>query len=278
MSIGSRLIGIDRRYVFLVLALVTVVPLISPLGLPIPISDASRDFYEGLDAIPDGSVVVMDWELRFGRPVWATLLTDVFKHLLSKDVFIIHVSFDRSLEGGEQCEMSITRVNPEKNFGKQYGVDYVNLGAVAGQIAALQGFVRDSWTQYPTDNRGTLVQNIPIMDKMRSGADIDYVVSIGSGTPEWWIGQLQVEYGTPIYALADAGEATAITPFVESGQIAALLTDMRGAAEYELLIGMPGEAIKSMDPINTIHITEAALLVVTNVIFFMQKGKEEGGS
>lgn len=276
MSLGEKIIRIDRRYVFLVLAIVTIWPLISPMGLPIPISDDTRAFYEGLEAIPDGSVVVMDWELRFGRPVWATLLTDVFKHLLTKDVYIVHVSFDRSLEGGEQCEMSITRVDPEKNFGKEYGVDYVNLGAVAGQIAALQGFVRDPWTQYPTDNRGTLVQNLPIMERLKSGADIDYVIHIGSGVPEWWIGQLQQEYGTPLYALADAGEATAITPFVESGQIEALLTDMRGAAEYELLTGMPSEGIKSMDPINTIHITEALLLVATNVIFFVSGGRKEG--
>jgi hypothetical protein len=218
----------------------------------------------------------MDWELRFGRPVWATLLNDVFRHLLTMDVYVIHVSFDRSLEGGEQCEMVITRVDPENNYGKVYGEDYVNLGAVAGQIASLQGFLRDSWAQYPTDNRGTLVQNIPIMDKMRSGADIDYVVSIGSQTPAWWIGQQKVIYGTPIYALADAGEATAILPFIDSGDIDGLLTDLQGAAEYELLTGQADQGLMSMDPINTIHITEALLLVVTNVIFFMSKGKEEG--
>ena len=107
------------------------------------------------------------------------------------------------------------------------------------------------------------------MQRLKSGEDIDYVVHIGSGTPEWWIGQLQTKYGTPQFALADAGEATAIRPFLESGQVEALLTDLRGAAEYELLIGMPGSGMKAMDPVNTIHITQAILLIATNVIFFI---------
>ena len=271
MSLWQRLVQIDRRIIYIILVIVTVVPMIRPLGLPIPISKDTRQFYDGMKAAPDGSVVVIDWEVRFGRPTWNMLLEDVFKHLLTKNVKIINVSFDRSLEGGEVNEIVTRKIDPEKSFGKKYGIDYVNLGAVPGEIASLAGFVKDAWSVYPTDNRGTPVAQLPIMQYMKTGADIDYVVCIGSGVQIWWIGQLQQTYGTPIYSLADAGEATAIRPFLQSGQVKALLVDLQGAAEYEVLTGMPGEGLKGMDPMNTIHLTQAALLVFANIVFLMSR-------
>jgi hypothetical protein len=236
----------------------------------------TQQFYDGMDAIPDGSIVVVSWQTRFGRPTKMIGLEDVTKHLMKKDVKIFHVSFDKSMEGGEVCERILRKLDPEKNYGKVYGVDYINFGGVAGGEASLAGFLDDAHGTFPRDQRGTPIDQYPISDLLKTGEDIDYVYC--SGTEHYaWVGQAQPRYGTVIFAGSDAGEVTEIMPYVESGQVSGALNDMMGAAEYERLIKQPGEALKSTDPLNTIQFYQAALLIVTNVIFlFSRLGSKEG--
>jgi hypothetical protein len=271
----SALTNIDKRYVYIVIIVITLYPLIYPMGLPIPINDDTRAFYEGVEAIPDDALVIMDWNTRFGRPTRMILMEDAFRHLMRKGNKIIHVSFDKALEGGEIAEMVIKKVDPEGNYGYEYGVDYVNLGSVGGSQAALAGFVSDPWGIYPTDQRGTPVDDMPIMQLLTTGTDIDAIVFAGT-SHAMWIGQLTQQHPIPLMGCVDAGEATEVIPYVQSGQVVGLLNDMRGGAEYEVLTGVPGEAIKTTDPLSTIQLGQAALLVVTNILYFMSKGKEEG--
>ena len=191
---------IDNRYVYILIIVITVWPQVSPLGLPIIINDDTQQFFDGVEAIPEDSLVVMDWNTRFGRPTRMILMEDAFKHLMSKGVRIVHVSFDKQLEGGEVCEMVIRKVDPEQTFGYVYGTDYVNLGSVGGTEAALAGFVSDAWKIFPVDQRGGAIEDMPLMQEMRSGEDIDAVIFAGTGHT-MWVGQLTQEYDVPIYAM-----------------------------------------------------------------------------
>ena len=274
----SALTKIDNRYVYIVMILITLYPLIYPMGLPIPINDDTRAVYEGIEAIQPGDLVIMDWNTRFGRPTRMILMEDLFKHLMERGAIIVHVSFDKALEGGEVAQRIIGQLDPDANYGYEYGVDYVNLGSVGGSLAALQGFVADPWAIFPVDQRGRPVEDMPIMQLLKSGDDIDAVVFCGT-SHLGWISFLAQEHPVPIIGACDAGEATEVIPYVQSGQLVGILNDMRGGAEYEVLIGIPGSAIKTTDPLNTIQLTQAALLVVTNIIYFATKGKKtEGGA
>jgi hypothetical protein len=271
----SSLKNIDKRYVYLVIIAITLYPLIYPMGLPIPINDDTRAFYEGIEAIPVDAVVIMDWNTRFGRPTRMILMEDVFRRLMVRGIKVIHVSFDKALEGGEVCNLVINKVDPEANYGYEYGVDYVNLGSVGGSVSAMAGFVADVWGIFPVDQRGTPVDDMPIMQSLKVGTDIDAIVFAGT-SHMGWIGQLTQTHPVPLLGCVDAGEATEVIPYVQSGQIVGILNDMRGGAEYEVLTGVPGEAIKTTDPLSTIQLGQAALLIVTNIIYFMSKGKEGG--
>ena len=272
----SVLTKIDNRYVYVVMIIITLYPLIYPMGLPIPINDDVRAVYDGIEAIPEGSLVIMDWNTRFGRPTRMILMEDLFRHLMTRNMKIVHVSFDKALEGGEVAQRIIQQVDPEANYGYEYGVDYVNLGSVGGSTSALQGFVADAWSIFPVDQRNRPIDDMPIMQLLKTGTDIDAIVFAGT-SHLMWIGQLTQQHPIPLFGACDAGEATEVIPYVESGQIVGILNDMRGGAEYEVLTGVPGDAIKTTDPLNTIQLTQAALLVITNIIYFASKGKDKEG-
>ncbi len=55
LKIGS----IDRRWIFIIIALVVVIPLLVPIGLPIRATDTSKSVYDALEALPKGSKVLL---------------------------------------------------------------------------------------------------------------------------------------------------------------------------------------------------------------------------
>ena len=53
---ARRMIGIDRRIIFLLIAGAVLLPLLRPFGLPIKISPEVRAVYEYIEALPERSV------------------------------------------------------------------------------------------------------------------------------------------------------------------------------------------------------------------------------
>ena len=53
---------IDRRWIFIIIAVVVVIPLIVPIGLPIRATDTSKSVYDALEKLPKGSNVLLSVE------------------------------------------------------------------------------------------------------------------------------------------------------------------------------------------------------------------------
>ena len=50
---------LDRRWLFLVMGLLVLIPLLFPLALPLRVSPRVQGFVEGIERVPDGSTVLM---------------------------------------------------------------------------------------------------------------------------------------------------------------------------------------------------------------------------
>ena len=59
MTFAERMLRIDRRIIFLVIGLCTLMPLLFPVGLPIKISSEVRGVYDYLESLPEGSVFLL---------------------------------------------------------------------------------------------------------------------------------------------------------------------------------------------------------------------------
>jgi hypothetical protein len=64
-------------------------------------------------------------------------------------------------------------------------------------------------------------------------------------------------------------------PYVDSGQVAAILGGLRGAAEYEVISGLPGPSVAKMDAQSLGHVLVIGFIVVGNIAFFLDKKKED---
>ena len=53
---------IDRRWIFIIIAVVVVIPLIVPIGLPIRATDTSKSVYDALENLPKGSNILLSVE------------------------------------------------------------------------------------------------------------------------------------------------------------------------------------------------------------------------
>ena len=59
----EKLGNIDRRIIFIVMALAVIIPLAVRLTLPIPIDEGpSKNMYDAVDALPPGSTVLLSFD------------------------------------------------------------------------------------------------------------------------------------------------------------------------------------------------------------------------
>ena len=59
MTFAERMLQIDRRIIFMVIGVCTLLPLLFPVGLPIKISQEVRGVYDYIEGLPEGSVFLL---------------------------------------------------------------------------------------------------------------------------------------------------------------------------------------------------------------------------
>ena len=118
--------------------------------------------------------------------------------------------------------------------------------------------------------RFTVSLALPVLAGVRNLRDVDYAVSLGAGNPgvgEWYV------FGKDKYKFELGGGSTGVIapglyPLLRSGQINGLIGGLRGAAEYESLIGQKGRAVAGMDAQSATHLAIIVLVVICNLFYF----------
>ncbi len=260
--------NIDRRIIFTLIFVAVVWPLLQPMRLPIDVSPPVQTLYDAIDAIPPGSIVMLG----------ADYSPDTMPELQPMvDTFIRH-AFERDLRIVVACLWPASPPLVERamgplaeEYGKEYGVDYVNLGYMAGGIVTLLGMGASIPNTYPSDYGGTPVGEIPLMQEVENFDDIAFVMEVSAGTPgtREWVQQVQGRYRVALGAGTTAVGAPNFYPYLQSGQLTGLLGGLKGAAEYETLIGHPGDATKGMDAQSVVHALVVAFILLGNVVYLL---------
>jgi len=273
VSLLDKLTNLDRRWIYLLAWIVVLFPLLNPLGLPIPISNDARAWYNYVEnEIHDGGVVLFTPMYGVsGMPELFPMTVATMKHLLSKDVKIIVVSF--WTEGPLVFNLLLRQVDPA-DYGYVYGEDWIRLGYIPGGETAMGSFAADIHNTVTTDyvERKPLSE-FPIMENVRTGADIDVIVSIETGTPGTpeWMRQFNAPFGTPQITGCIGVSVSGMIPYLQSGQLKALMPGLTVSAEYELLLEKPGLAVAGVDAVSTSHIYVALLVTIGNIMYFMTR-------
>jgi hypothetical protein len=62
LNFWDKLGALDRRWIYLLMALSVIFPLIVPMSFKISITPEARQLFEAVDALPDSSVVMLTFD------------------------------------------------------------------------------------------------------------------------------------------------------------------------------------------------------------------------
>ncbi|MFC1849914.1 hypothetical protein ACFL27_06865 [candidate division CSSED10-310 bacterium] len=276
MTLVQRLQHFDRRIIFIFVALGTMIPIIWPFGFSISVTDPVRQVFQRVDKMTPGSVLLLSFDFDpAAAPELAPMAKAVMRHCAAKDIKIVGLSY--LLTGGaEMAESIMSELGRELNL--VYGVDYVNLGFKSGAPAPMILLANDLHGVFPLDNRGTNLKDLPLMQKIHSYDDIDFIVELASTIlGDYWINVVNARFGEEMAIGTTAVSAPKYYAFLDSGQLIGLMGGLKGAAEYEQLINYPGTASRGMDAQRIVHLMIIVFVIMGNIIYFIEKKQKRMG-
>ena len=286
-SFYERIRDIDRRIIFLAIALAVVLPLLFNITFPEHPTPMVKGVYEAIDDLPSGSRVLMAFDYD---PASAPELQPMATAWVRQCALKGHKMYFLALWplGQQMAVNTIDEVldTELRDLGYEEGIDYVNLGFKSGGQGVINVILTDFAKLYSTDVRGINVRDIPAMDGVRSLRSMDMIVNVSAGFPglkEW------VQFGSdpariPIVGGSTAVQAPLLYPYYPN-QLIGLLGGLRGAAEYETLLSdqyaqFSDTALNKgqvrMGAQAFAHLVIMAFIVIGNVTFFLDRRRSRG--
>jgi len=278
MTLAERMLRIDRRIIFLVIGLCTLVPLLFPVGLPIKISAEVRGVYDYIEALPERSVFLLSLDFDpASKPELYPQAVAILRHAFKKNLRVVAMTL--WVSGTGLADQILTQAAMEA--GKENGKDYVFLGWSPGGSAVILNMGQDLYNAFPADYGGKPTKGLPVLSGVQNLRDVTYAVSLGAGNPgveAWYV------FGKDKYKFELGGGCTGVIapglyPLLRSGQINGLIGGLRGAAEYETLIGQKGKAVAGMDAQSATHLAIIVLVATCNIFYFSlrrQQRRQDG--
>ena len=265
----------DRRWIYLMVALAVLFPFIVPMRFPVSVTPEVETFYNYVDNLPDSSTVMLVFDYYPSTMAECEPMTiAAAHHLFQKHCKIITLS--NIPYGGPSMAEAVTRMVAEEH-NKVYGIDFVNLGYKYGYVSVLKGMGVSIESIFPTDNRGTPLAELPMMDSIHNYEQVDFIFEVAdNATADYWISIVNAGYGVPMGVGCTAVMAPKFYAFVGANQIVGLLGGMKGAAEYEILLKRPAAAFRGMDVQSLVHFLIIGLVIIGNIGYFVnRKGRRK---
>lgn len=274
MKLIERLEKVDRRIIFLLIFLAVILPLLFPIGFKIEVSSPVRSLHETIEALPVGSRVLMSFDYGPSTmPEVYPMNQALVQHCFERDIKIIGLALwpEGVSLAQEAMEVSATE------YGKEYGVDYVNLGYKAGGIVVISAVAENIPNTFPQDYAGTPLEELPVMKGVKNFDNIDLIVSLSAGDPgvREWVMIAQGRYGKTVGAGVTAVSAPAFYPYLNAGQLCGMMGGMKGAAEYETILETAGTATSGMDAQSIAHGVIIFFIIFANIFYILGRKKKQ---
>jgi hypothetical protein len=266
--------NIDRRIIFLILAVCVIIPLIVSTGAQITPTAPVVSAHESVETLEAGDYMMISIDFdATSAPELMPMLRSVLRQAFDKDVKVImlgHIAIGLPLG-----HMALEQVAEE--YGKEYGVDYVDLGYRPGYIAVMIAMGREIEDIFASDYQGTPLREMPITKGIHSYADIDLLFGFEHGAViDYWVRYAQARFGQRMTFGTTAVMAPDAYPYLQSGQIEGLVGGLKGAAEYETLIGYPGLGTRGMPAQQWAHLLVIGFILLGNLGYYFTR--KRGGS
>lgn len=225
-------------------------------------------FRTPVTTLPDEAVVVMGIDYSPAteaemRPMAEMALRDVLAHRAR----VVTVSLGP--EGAALAQQLLMRVDDTYPYGERT----LNVGYLPGEIAGLRSMVAlgDLPLFAAPQSACRSLAGCPGWQDVRSLDDVALMIEVAdAATPvRWWLEQMSTASVAPMPMLAavSAVAAPEVLPYYHAGapgpgRLQGLISGVTGAAAYEIYLGRPGRAVRSIAAQSVAHLG----LVVTALV------------
>ena len=278
MSIYEKLETVPRWLIFVLVIIAMIYPILRPIGLPITVGQTSKDAFKGVDETPDGTFAVFHVAYGSGgKPTLQPAAIAVTHHLFNKDVRIIYF-VDNPVDLANTYEI-FDKLDPAK-YGKSYGEDYCVLSLTGPFLTQAAIVVGNLIETIPKDSEGTNLVDLPMFAGYKETEDIGLVFQLTTSgdISEGWVYQAFSRYNLRLVGGWLSMMTSSMIPYYQAGQILGFIDGSKGAADYEVLVNRPGEAVMITDILSMTQVVYLILIVVGNIGYFGARRLMEGRS
>jgi len=257
--------NVDRRVIWWILVIVIAFAYINPLGLPIMVSETTKDSYDALDELKAGDKVIVTIIGPGILDEQGPTYTLVIKWLLEKGVKIVFLS-TFGPEEAPIIEYYASETKMRTDF--VYGSDFVNLGFIPGWETMIAGLATSFQDIAKVDAHGTPITELELTKDIHDASDFAAWIGITGLFP---IRHWNAPFGTTLITMCSAADAPMFTTYCEAGQLTGLIVGKTGGAEMEFLLGKPGKNIRDMDAVTLGLALTIVFVVLGNASLVMSK-------
>ena len=273
MAWYDRLLSVDRRWIYTILAISVIIPAIWNMQIPVTLSSEVQDVYDFVGTARDGEVLFLaiDYDpstMAELHPMAEAIMRQVFS------------------QGGRLVMSSLSQFGPPmasalieevaEKMGKVSGEDYAFLGYKPYPAITILAMGTDFSVPFPVDYYDVPLVEMSLMDNVHNFDDVLGVIALcGGSAAEMWITYGNAKFGVPLALGVTGVMASDYYPYLQSGQLFGLLPGIKGAAEYEQLTNCTdGDGLRGIPYQTTSHAVVLIFIVITNIAFFAKRKAE----
>ncbi|MDA1191756.1 MAG: hypothetical protein O3A46_08760 [Candidatus Poribacteria bacterium] len=277
----ERLMNIDRRIIFLVLAAVVLLGIALKPVIPMATSAESKSLFDTIERVPTGGAVMIGLDYPpASKDELDAMSRAALHHAFARDLRVLAFCFDQ--QGLSNAGTIVKEVAAAHS--KMNGTDYAFLGFQPDMVAAVDQMntsIASAFATVAIDGTDSPTAELPVMAGLESYKDIALIVSMsGSKNYENWIDYANARSGVKVGIGATGAIATGIYPFLGSGQVFGMLRSTRGASDYERLVrdaypnaGLKPDASEKMSVQFLAHLLILAFIALANVGYWLSRRK-----
>jgi len=276
VSLGGVFDGLtklDRRWIYLLIAVGVVVSLLGPFFVDVSITAPAARFYKAINVLPSGSTILVSMDLDPSTlPELEPIMAATVRHAFGRGVKVIGMTL--LVEGASIGERIMREAQDEMNdnFAKvgeerriTMGEDWIYLGFRSGYEAVILQLGEEIRRAYPTDFYGVPLDEYPMMAGIHSFDDMGLLVTVsGTSLPVDWVSYAHTPFGIPVLVGCTAVSAPEFYAYMQTGQMEGILGGLKGAAEYEKMISRPADATRGMVAQMVVHVFIVVLIFIGN--------------
>ena len=276
----QKFLQLDRRVIYVLVALAVIIPILIPLNVRIYPTPEVKGVFDSIENLPEGSRIMLSVDFDpASMPELYPMMKAVLRHvILKKHKLYILALWPLGTGLVDQVIAELSKEYPDWTYGE----DYVWLGYKPGTTLVIIGVgqsIRDTFGGKDYGNRP--LDEMPIMRGVDKFKQMDYLVMLEAGsTGDYWI-----VYGTEVHKVRVGAGVTAVMapqyyPYLQAKQVNGIIGGLKGAAEYEGLVGKPGKASRAMDPQSTVHSLIFIAIILANIFVYWLRAierKEKAG-